>query len=169
MFSAWATRLVYLILFASVVEMLLPSGELRRYTKMVLGLVVILVVIDPLVQIVTSSDWADSLILPTRVANSPSVQSSVQAGIEISRTALSSAAGAVRRDTEDQVAALLLTLDGVQRAQVDLAEETPRISLGVDRDRDVPALALRASRLVGVCLSISPESVEVQIEGLGGQ
>jgi stage III sporulation protein AF len=49
---AWAQQLVFLILFVTVVEMILPAGELRRYTKMVVGLVVILAVLDPLLQVV---------------------------------------------------------------------------------------------------------------------
>ena len=49
---AWTQQLVFLILFVTVVEMILPAGELRRYTKMILGLVVILAILDPLLQFV---------------------------------------------------------------------------------------------------------------------
>jgi stage III sporulation protein AF len=59
---AWAQQLVFLILFVTVVEMILPAGELRRYTKMVVGLVVILAVLDPLLQVVQGPRWTDLLI-----------------------------------------------------------------------------------------------------------
>ena len=47
----WVTNIIVLILFAVVIDMLLPSTNLQKYVKMAIGLMIILIMLTPILKI----------------------------------------------------------------------------------------------------------------------
>ncbi|MBU9712209.1 stage III sporulation protein AF [Evansella tamaricis] len=49
--TAWITNIILLILFASILELLLPNSKMQRYVKLVVGLMLLMVMLQPLLSI----------------------------------------------------------------------------------------------------------------------
>ncbi|KAF0818440.1 MULTISPECIES: stage III sporulation protein AF [unclassified Cytobacillus] len=57
----WVTNIILFVLLATVIDMLLPSSKLQKYTKMVTGLLLIAIILTPILKIV-SSDFEEALV-----------------------------------------------------------------------------------------------------------
>ncbi len=55
----WITNIILFVLLATVIDMLLPSSKLQKYTKMVTGLLLIAVILTPILKIL-SSDFEEA-------------------------------------------------------------------------------------------------------------
>ncbi|MFA9559429.1 stage III sporulation protein AF [Evansella sp. AB-rgal1] len=49
--TTWITNIILLILFASIFELLLPNSKMQRYVKLVVGLMLLMVMLQPLLSI----------------------------------------------------------------------------------------------------------------------
>ncbi len=49
--SGWISNIIIFILLATVIDMLLPSSSLQKYTKMVIGLLLIAIIITPILSL----------------------------------------------------------------------------------------------------------------------
>lgn len=47
----WTLNIVMVVIFISFVELLLPSSSMKKYIKMVVGLLVILVILNPIIEL----------------------------------------------------------------------------------------------------------------------
>ncbi|WP_335870650.1 stage III sporulation protein AF [Bacillus sp. 2205SS5-2] len=52
--TEWITNIILFVLLATVVDMLLPSSIMKKYTKIVVGLLLITIILTPLFQFLTS-------------------------------------------------------------------------------------------------------------------
>lgn len=52
--TGWITNIIIFILLATIFDMLLPKSSLQKYTKMVIGLLLIAVIITPLFQLLAT-------------------------------------------------------------------------------------------------------------------
>jgi len=52
--SEWITNIVLFILLAIIIEMLLPNSSMQKYVKMVIGLLLIVIILNPLFAILSS-------------------------------------------------------------------------------------------------------------------
>lgn len=49
--SGWITNIIMFILLATIVDMLLPNSSVQRYAKMVTGLLLIVIILNPILKI----------------------------------------------------------------------------------------------------------------------
>lgn len=49
--SSWISNIIIFILLATVIDMLLPNSSLQKYTKMVIGLLLIVIIITPILSL----------------------------------------------------------------------------------------------------------------------
>jgi stage III sporulation protein AF len=63
----WVTNIILFILLATVIDMLLPNSSMQKYTKMVMGLLLIAIILTPIFKLI-SRDF------DTTLANIPSMQ-----------------------------------------------------------------------------------------------
>ncbi|WP_257348030.1 stage III sporulation protein AF [Pseudalkalibacillus decolorationis] len=56
----WITNIILIILLATVLELLLPSSAFQKYIKVVIGLLLIMAILNPLIQLM-SVDFTDEL------------------------------------------------------------------------------------------------------------
>ncbi|MGI6082480.1 MAG: stage III sporulation protein AF [Limnochordia bacterium] len=160
---AWTQQLVFLILFVTVVEMILPAGELRRYTKMILGLVVILAILDPLLQFVRGPGWTD-LLPDVSAAQAMATGEAVEAGRQI----FLRAARATQVNLFEEARARIEAVEGVEQAFVDVVEDRLRVSILMKVTAVEADVTERVESLARSFFGV--DSVVVQVEAKrGGQ
>jgi len=49
--SSWITNILLLILFATILELLLPNSSTQRYVKLVVGLMILVAMLQPVLSI----------------------------------------------------------------------------------------------------------------------
>lgn len=61
--TAWITNIILLILFATILEMLLPNSKMQRYVKLVVGLMLLMVMLQPLLSIfqTDTDEWLQDI------------------------------------------------------------------------------------------------------------
>ncbi|AGK54844.1 stage III sporulation protein AF [Bacillus sp. 1NLA3E] len=50
----WITNIILFILLATVIDMLLPNSNMQKYTKMVIGLLLITIILSPIFKLISS-------------------------------------------------------------------------------------------------------------------
>ncbi|WP_428909082.1 stage III sporulation protein AF [Niallia sp. Krafla_26] len=55
----WVTNIILFVLFATLIDMLLPNSKFQKYTKMVVGLLLISVILTPIFKLL-STDFEES-------------------------------------------------------------------------------------------------------------
>lgn len=61
----WVTNIILFVLFATMIDMLLPSSKFQKYTKMVTGLLLISIILTPIFNLLTQ-DFEGTM---TRISN----------------------------------------------------------------------------------------------------
>ncbi|WP_100404759.1 stage III sporulation protein AF [Bacillus solitudinis] len=61
--TEWLTNIILLILLATILELMLPNSNMQRYVKMVVGLLLLVMILQPLLSIFTTDvdEWLFSL------------------------------------------------------------------------------------------------------------
>ncbi|WP_456274083.1 stage III sporulation protein AF [Bacillus sp. AK031] len=58
--TEWITNIIVFVLLASVIDMLLPSSNMQKYTKIVTGLLLIMIILTPIMKLL-SSDFEEAI------------------------------------------------------------------------------------------------------------
>lgn len=179
---AWVRQLVFLVLFAAFFELLLPSGALQKFIRVIVGLLVLLAVLRPAAEFFAahlSSGAAPALctLTPAPQANADAAEKTVRAvykkelerQIEAAVDAVQGVA-AVRGEVvlEDEakgaakVRKIILhiwpeTAQDVQRIRVDLREKEGAAELNVQT-------ANKIKQMVCALYQLAPEAVEMHAE-----
>lgn len=165
--SSWGRQLIFLILLATVLEMLLPAGELRRYVRMLMGLVVVVAVAEPLVNLARGPVWLEEFVVSESVS---AAHSYVEAGREISKLTAEDAATVVLREAEATLASLVREVAGVIDVALDLSQYEPLMHIRIDPGRDRGEVVTRVRTLASTHLALDPTQVRlyvVEVEGGG--
>ncbi len=80
--TEWITNIIVFVLLATVIDMLLPSSSMKKYTKIVTGLLLITIILTPLLKLL-SSDFED--VVNEMTLSSDSTNNSVENLIEIKK------------------------------------------------------------------------------------
>jgi stage III sporulation protein AF len=80
--TEWITNIIVFVLLATVIDMLLPSSSMKKYTKIVTGLLLITIILTPLLKLL-SSDFDD--VVNEMTLSSDSTNNSVENLIEIKK------------------------------------------------------------------------------------
>ena len=78
--TEWVTNIIVFILFAIILDMLLPSSTMQKYTKLVVGLLLIAVFITPILSIFNKNFTGDiqEKILQSNTWSNPKVENSFE-------------------------------------------------------------------------------------------
>jgi stage III sporulation protein AF len=178
----WVRQLIFIILFATVAEVLLPAGDLRRYVKMVLGLVVMVAMITPVVDMWKGNDWLEPLLFVELDAASSSgskarttPEDPAALGAHLAQQALEGMikqlaeeeANEVKINEAKDLTALLLSVDQVVEAAVDVSGTSPVINIKAVPGTDIVQLSERTRRLAEVVMGSSANGAVVKVETTG--
>ncbi|NLJ80384.1 MAG: hypothetical protein GX335_05105 [Firmicutes bacterium] len=156
----WLRMLLALMIMVSLAEMLLPAGGLGKISKLVLGLVLILAVLQPFLTLIyrnwdgfelsfqpslgREEEWRDLAEKVKTAGTKPFLKKGEWEG-----------AG--------QIKALLLTLDQVNEVEVDLeAFLSSNAEVEIRIDTANPRLKSKARKIVANILNLPEESVLIQ-------
>ncbi len=159
--SAWARQLIYLVIFATVAEVLLPAGEVRRYVKMVLGLVVVVSIVSPLINLVKGAAWLEPLFY-TELPAAADGAAAIESGVQMQEKAMTQAAAEARQGAAGVLRAFLMTIDEVTGVSVDLAPARPVIAVQVAADTGRTAEKVR--QMAAAYLEMPPAEIDVRID-----
>lgn len=117
MIKAWVRDLVILVIFASMLEMLLPNGSLKKYVKLVIGFFMMLAILNPILSLFRA-DYTAFYPFNT-LPNGKSQQAMIQQeGAKIQKANEMLAVNTYQSQLEQQIRALILTQGEVEDAQV---------------------------------------------------
>jgi stage III sporulation protein AF len=88
--TEWISNIILLILLATILELLLPNSSLQRYVKMVVGLLLLVVILNPLLSIFSkdADGWVNSIGLNSQFEEKDIENSIENKKIEIQRAQL---------------------------------------------------------------------------------
>ncbi|NMB21259.1 MAG: hypothetical protein GX979_10360 [Firmicutes bacterium] len=155
----WLQALLGLVVLLCVLEMLLPSGELAKFSKLVLGLAIMLAVLQPLSILLNQ----DVQVLDFAWEDSPEWAPDVQSLAE--RVQLAATTPFLRSNEEqvaNQLEDILLSQDIVESASVQIREERRQLVVHISVHPFSPRDADRVRELVSSILNIPAERVLVE-------
>lgn len=166
-FTTWLRGILVVALLGWLLEALQPASELRRYTRLAIGLLVMVAVMRPLIPMLESLPHT----LEDPFLKFADVGSVVQQGVFLHSQEESLALGQYRRELVQAASAAAEAVPGVRSAsaQVEVApDNVPRaVSVSVQSVTQSSALAGSVQQAVSEALGISAQAVRVDF-GKGG-
>lgn len=116
--------IVLLIILTTFLDMLLPSGKMRPYLKMVMGLFVLVSILNPLISALFSSQDLAALSWKADAAAGQSLGAITSTGAELAERNQEQLLSTYAGRLESQMASLVRIIEGVEEAEVrvELAE-----------------------------------------------
>lgn len=116
--NEWIRHIVTLIIFASFIEMLMPHSNMKRFVKMIMGLVIILVIVSPLGNLLRG-DWENNRDI-FDVQLSSDWEEIKNDGFKLQEENMADAKQTYQQVLEKQVKGFVLSQDGVGDANVNV-------------------------------------------------
>ncbi|MDF2572739.1 MAG: stage sporulation protein [Sporomusa sp.] len=128
--TIWVKSIIFVVLFASFLELLLPNNSMQRFIRVIMGLFIMLAILNPIINIIENKMTEDQI--PTMATRS---SSDLSAGGDILNAA-NHVAGKRNelarelyvKDLSKQIRATVLAIDGVADAKVsvEIADTPPQ-------------------------------------------
>lgn len=113
--SSWLKEIIMIILFAAFLEMLLPTSNLQRFIRVIMGLLIMLAVLNPVLNLLHGSQYnnevaATSMRLDISTPNVSSNTNSLEYDSMVKEI--------YRQQLAKQIRAVVMAVDGVADARV---------------------------------------------------
>jgi stage III sporulation protein AF len=115
MFTNWIKYIIFIVLFASFLELLLPSSSMQRFVRVIMGLFIMLAIITPLI------DLVEHHIMPGQI---PAISAGSMSSSNMINTAQSTAheyeqftAEIYKKELTQQLEVMIMAVDGVAHAK----------------------------------------------------
>ncbi|MGI5875399.1 MAG: stage III sporulation protein AF [Dethiobacteria bacterium] len=119
--------IVVLIFLATLLEMLLPQGEFRRYLRMLVGILLILTILTPLQRIMNIEPYLELPTIFSEQVEGEDLSAILDGGKKMQDSCFSAAIGAYRSHIYQMLEGVLLDNFAQELLQLDLVvEEDPR-------------------------------------------
>ena len=184
--ASWIKEIIYIILFATFLEFLLPNGQMRKFIRVIIGLFIMLAILSPVMDIMSKGQQADKLSAWSVMSSQDSKINESTNKIALSQEQLASEL--YQQQLAKQIRSVVVNLDGVSDAKVivelDQANkggtgaihkvlitlQQGRLSIaqvGIGRSAqadDVPddKVKSKVSRTVAELYQLSPQKINVQ-------
>ncbi|GBG55038.1 stage III sporulation protein AF [Sporomusaceae bacterium FL31] len=122
--SAWIKNIILLVLFASFLELLLPSSSMQRFIRVIIGLLITLAILNPVLDVIQNR-WSTAQIpaLSTNTANSQSVMNNAN---KVAGDREQLAFDTYKKELARQIRATTTAIEGIADAQVAVELENPQ-------------------------------------------
>ncbi len=116
--NEWIRHIVTLIVFAGFIEMLMPHSDMKRFVKMIMGLVIILVIVSPLGNLMRGN-WANNrdVFDMQSFSNWEEIKDE---GFKLQKDNMADARKTYQQVLEKQIKGFVLSQDGVGGADVNI-------------------------------------------------
>ncbi|WP_339146745.1 MULTISPECIES: stage III sporulation protein AF [unclassified Sutcliffiella] len=146
--TEWITSIILFILLATVVEMLLPNSSMQKYTKLVIGLLLIVVILTPILKLLSTD--LDELFAKMTTHSSYTSETNTENLIEMKKKEIQASHAAYILDK----AAVLMKED---------VEEELRESYGLTV-KDLKVVVKNEDQLAEIPIEENIESVVILLE-----
>ena len=169
-------NLVILAFLSLVLELVLPRGNMAKYVRLVMGLLVILVVIQPLLTL-SGGDWSELAESVFHQQAEDNTEAIVSDGNNMADQWSETALAEYEATVADQVEAMALTVDGVEAAMAEAVIQDDNLSsvavvltltgdLNVEDEEQVRDIRQQTEKIVGDFFDLSSSQIEVSIARL---
>lgn len=116
LFTSWVKNIIFVVLFASFLELLLPNSSMQRFVRVIMGLFILLAILNP---VITMVQQPFSPLEVTTFAGSSSTPLSITKDTKNFTQGRSEVAREVyKKELAQQMQILITALDGVADAKV---------------------------------------------------
>lgn len=120
----WVKGIIFVVLFASFVELLLPSNSMQKFIRVILGLFIMLAILRPVIGVLERTWTQDQLPVFSKLGNNNLTDTAILNSATIAAGKREQLARDMySRDLARQVRATVLAIDGVADARVSLEFE----------------------------------------------
>ncbi|MBU2700934.1 stage III sporulation protein AF [Sporomusaceae bacterium BoRhaA] len=115
--TGWIKGIIYIVLFAAFLEFLLPSGQMRKFIRVIIGLFIMLAVLNPIVTVL-SRGQPDELLPTWRDLGREDRKSKGASAEELVTMEQEMTRNVYKKELSRQIRAVVMTIAGVGDAQV---------------------------------------------------
>ena len=117
--TSWIKYIIFVVLFASFLELLLPNSSMQRFVRVIMGLFIMLAILNPVIDVVQSHLTPSQVpVLSTSSASSIVILNNAKT-VAHEREQLS---GEIyKKELAQQMKVMIMALDGVADAKVVIA------------------------------------------------
>ncbi|SDD36276.1 stage III sporulation protein AF [Sporomusa acidovorans] len=128
--TVWIKNIIFVVLFASFLELLLPSNSMQRFVRVIIGLFIMLAILNPVIDVIESKTAANQLpVLATGFDNEAVNTDILNAVNHVAEKRDLMARDLYIRDLSKQIRATVMAIDGVKDAKVTISLEPATASL----------------------------------------
>lgn len=115
-FTSWVKHIIFVVLFASFLELLLPNSSMQRFVRVIMGLFIMLSILNPIIDVVQNHLTPSQVpVLSGSSASSTVILNNAQT-VAQEREQLS--AEIYKKELAQQMKVMITALDGVADAKV---------------------------------------------------
>lgn len=112
----WVRNIILVVLFASFLELLLPSSSMQRFIRVILGLTIMLAILNPAMEIIQNKFTSEQVpALSNAVGNTDRMLGAAE---NVARERERVAVELYKKELARQVRAVVTAIDGVAEARV---------------------------------------------------
>jgi len=115
--TAWVKTIIFIVLFAAFLELLLPVSGMRRFVRVIMGLLIMLVMLNPVVEVFQSRFAPDQLPV-INGDNSDSVDFATEETADVVKQRDQLALDLYEKDLTRQIQAVVMAEEGVADSKV---------------------------------------------------
>ena len=120
-FTNWVKHIIFVVLFASFLELLLPSSSMQRFVRVIMGLFIMLSILNPIIDVLQSHLTPSQVpVLSGNAASSTAILNNAQT-VAQGREQLST--DIYKKEVAQQMKVMITNLDGVADAKVEVGIE----------------------------------------------
>ena len=167
--TVWIKGIIFVVLFASFLELLLPNNSMQRFVRVIMGLFILLSILNPIISVIERQITADQLpVLATRVDSSLANAGVLHTANEVAGKRDQLARDLYVRDLSKQIRATVMAIDGVADAKVSVNIETDmsQASKGMGKINNVvvyiePGITANERKIAQVTVGVTiPEATQ---------
>ena len=116
MLTDWVKSIIFVVLFASFLELLLPNSSMQRFVRVIMGLFIMLAILNPVIDVVQNHLTPSQVpALSTSSANSAVILNNAET---VARQREQLSAEIYKKELAQQMKVMIIALDGVADAKV---------------------------------------------------
>ncbi|TWH48933.1 stage III sporulation protein AF [Sporomusa sp. KB1] len=168
--TVWIKGIIFVVLFASFLELLLPNNSMQRFVRVIMGLFIMLAIVNPIIGVIEHQLTADQLpVLAARADSNVAAVDVLQATNNVAGKRDQLARDLYVKDLSRQIRATVMAVDGVADAKAVVTIDngdtgTPPTSKGMGKLKNVviyiePGITASERKISKVAVGVSiPEA-----------
>lgn len=115
-FTSWVKYIIFVVLFASFLELLLPNSSMQRFVRVIMGLFIMLAILNPVIDLVQNHLTPSQV--PVLSANSANSMVILNNAKTVARDREQLSAEIYKKELAQQMKVMITALDGVADVKV---------------------------------------------------